>query len=50
VLIDKHAHFCGTVPVARMPLAAPEQQMLEPKTEPLIHVNADASEKTCLSY
>jgi magnesium transporter len=45
VLIDKHAHFCGTVPVARMLLAAPEQQMLELKTEPLIHVNADASEK-----
>jgi Mg/Co/Ni transporter MgtE len=45
VLIDKHAHFCGTVPVARMLLAAPEQQMLELKTEPLIHVSADASEK-----
>jgi magnesium transporter len=45
VLLDKDAHFCGTVPVARMLLAAPEQRMSEMKTEPLISVTPDASEK-----
>ncbi len=45
VLIDKMANFSGTVPVARMLLAAPEQHMSEMKTEPLISVTADASEK-----
>jgi len=45
VLVDKNAHFSGTVPVARMLLAASEQTMSELKTEPLIHVNADAREK-----
>src|SRR3974390_1670676 len=45
VLIDKMANFSGTVPVARMLLAAPEQPMSEMKTEPLVSVTADASEK-----
>jgi CBS domain-containing protein len=45
VLVDKNAHFSGTVPVARMLLAAAEQTMSELKTEPLIQVNSDAREK-----
>jgi Mg/Co/Ni transporter MgtE len=45
VLVDKNAQFSGTVPVARMLLAAPEQLMVELKTEPLISVTSDASEK-----
>jgi CBS domain-containing protein len=45
VLIDKAAHYCGTVPVARMLLAAPEQRMAAMKTEPLVSVTPDASEQ-----
>jgi len=45
VLIDKRAQFSGTVPVARMLLTASEQRMAELKTEPLISVTSDASEK-----
>jgi magnesium transporter len=45
VLVDSHAQFSGTVPVARMLLAAPEQRMSDLKTEPLVSVTADASEK-----
>jgi magnesium transporter len=45
VLVDKNALFSGTVPVARMLLAASEQTMSELKTEPLIQVSADAREK-----
>jgi magnesium transporter len=45
VLIDKDAHYCGTVPVARMLLAAPEQRMAGMKTEPLVSVTPDASEQ-----
>jgi magnesium transporter len=45
VLIDKTAEFSGTVPVARMLLAAPEQQMSTLKTEPLVSVTSDAGEK-----
>lgn len=45
VLLDSHAQFSGTVPVARMLLAAPEQHMSDLKTEPLVSVTADASEK-----
>ena len=45
VLIDKAAQFSGTVPVARMLLASPEQRMGELKTEPLLSVTPDASEK-----
>jgi magnesium transporter len=45
VLLNGRAVFSGTVPVARILLAAPEQQMIELKTEPLISVTSDASEK-----
>jgi len=45
VVIDKAAQFSGTVPVARMLLASPEQCMKELKTEPLLSVPVDASEK-----
>lgn len=45
VLLDKLGHFAGTVPVARMLLAAPEQQMVELHTDPLVFITADASEK-----
>src|SRR5271157_2779597 len=45
VLIDKAAQFSGTVPVARMLLASAERKMGELKTEPLLSVTVDASEK-----
>jgi CBS domain-containing protein/sporulation protein YlmC with PRC-barrel domain len=45
VLLDSAAQFSGTVPVAKLLLAVPEQQMAELKTEPLISVPADADEK-----
>jgi magnesium transporter len=45
VLLDGAAQFCGTVTVARLLLAAPEQQMAELKTEPLLSVPAEADEK-----
>lgn len=44
VLLDKEAKFSGTVPVARLLLAEPEQPMTELKTEPLLGVPADADE------
>jgi magnesium transporter len=45
VLVDKLGHFAGVVPVARLLLAAPEQLMNELKTDPLVSITADASEK-----
>src|SRR5580693_5010067 len=45
VLVDSAAQFSGTVPVARMLLAAPEQLMRELKTEPLVSITPDANEK-----
>jgi len=45
VLIDKLGHFAGTAPIARILLAAPEQRMAELKTDPLVSITADASEK-----
>jgi len=45
VLIDKLGHFAGTAPIARILLAAPEQPMAELKTDPLVSITADASEK-----
>src|SRR3974390_3076831 len=45
VLVDTHAKFSGTVPVARMLLATPEQLMKELKTEPLVSITPDANEK-----
>ncbi len=45
VLVDGKARFSGTVPVARMLLAVPEQLMTELKTEPLVSITPDAHEK-----
>ncbi|HUI53186.1 MAG TPA: CBS domain-containing protein [Terriglobales bacterium] len=45
VLVDAKAKFSGTVPVARMLLAVPEQLMKELKTEPLVSITPDANEK-----
>ncbi|HVM76209.1 MAG TPA: CBS domain-containing protein [Candidatus Saccharimonadales bacterium] len=45
VLIDKLGRYAGTVPIARMLLAAQEQLMSELKTDPLISIPVDASEK-----
>lgn len=45
VLIDKSAQFSGTVSVARMLLAAPDQPMADMKSEPLLSITADANEK-----
>ncbi len=45
VLIDKLGRFAGAVPVARLLLAAPEQLMSELKTDPLVSITADGSEK-----
>jgi magnesium transporter len=45
VLLDAHAKFSGTVPVARLLLADPEQRMSELKTEPLLGVPGDADER-----
>jgi len=44
VLLDKVAQFSGTVPVARLLLAASEQSLAELKMEPLLSVPADADE------
>jgi magnesium transporter len=45
VLLDKLGHFAGVAPVARMLLAVPEQTMGELKTDPLVSITSDASEK-----
>jgi magnesium transporter len=45
VILDRLGHFAGTVPVARIFLAAPEQHLSELKTDPLISVSSDANEK-----
>jgi CBS domain-containing protein len=45
VILDQLGHFAGTVPVARIFLAAPEQHLNELKTDPLISVSSDANEK-----
>src|SRR6266404_3565122 len=45
VLLDADAKFSGTVPVARLLLADPEQRMSELKTEPLLGVPGDADER-----
>jgi magnesium transporter len=44
VLLDKGAQFSGTVPVARLLLAASAQSLAELKMEPLLSVPADADE------
>lgn len=45
VLLDSAAKFSGTVSVARLLLAAPEQSMAGLKMEPLIALPAEADEK-----
>jgi magnesium transporter len=45
VLLDHRAQFSGTVSVARLMLAHPEQTMKELKSEPLLSISADAHEK-----
>lgn len=45
VLLDSAAQFSGTVPVAKLLLAASDQQMAELKTDPLLSVPGDADEK-----
>jgi magnesium transporter len=45
VLLDAKAQFTGVVPVARLLLGAPEQQMAELKVEPLLSLPPNADEK-----
>ena len=45
VLLDKLGHFAGTVAIARMLLAAPDELLRELKSDPLVSTTADASEK-----
>jgi Mg/Co/Ni transporter MgtE len=45
VLLDHAAKFSGTVSVARLLLAAPEQTMKELKSEPLLSISADSDDK-----
>jgi magnesium transporter len=45
VLLDSIAQFSGTVPVARLLLAASDQRMTELKMEPLLSVAANADDK-----
>src|SRR5271165_3562677 len=45
VLLNGDAQFSGTVAVARLLLAAPEQRMSELKTEPLLSIETGADEE-----
>jgi len=45
VLLNRDAQFSGTVAVARLLLAAPEQRMSELKTEPLLSIETGADEE-----
>jgi sporulation protein YlmC with PRC-barrel domain len=45
VLLDKAAQFSGTVPVARLLLAEPEQSLVSLRTEPLLSLPPDAGAK-----
>lgn len=45
VLLDSAAQFSGTVPVARLLLAATDQRMIELKMEPLLSVPTNADDK-----
>jgi len=45
VLLDEAAEYSGTVSVARLLMAAPEQMMLDLRSEPLLSIAADADEK-----
>jgi Mg/Co/Ni transporter MgtE len=44
VLLDGKAEYSGTVSVARLLLAAPEQKMFELRSEPLLSIAGDADE------
>ncbi|MFI5092587.1 MAG: CBS domain-containing protein [Candidatus Acidiferrum sp.] len=45
VLLDSEAEYSGTVSIARLLLASPEQKMSELRSEPLLSISADADEK-----
>jgi Mg/Co/Ni transporter MgtE len=45
VLLDAEAQFSGTVPVARLLLAAADQRMTELRMEPLLSLPATADDK-----
>ncbi|MGC0773728.1 MAG: CBS domain-containing protein [Candidatus Acidiferrum sp.] len=45
VLLDSEAEYSGTVSIARLLLASPEQRMSELRSEPLLSISADADEK-----
>lgn len=45
VILDRTAQFSGTVPVARLLLADPEQMLATLKMEPLLSLPTDANEK-----
>src|SRR5271167_969716 len=45
VLLDGKAEYSGTVSIARLFLAAPEQTMKELRSEPLLSIAGDADEK-----
>jgi Mg/Co/Ni transporter MgtE len=45
VLLDSAAQFSGTVPVAKLLLAEPDQALKDLKTEPLLSVPPKADEK-----
>ena len=45
VLLDSAAEYSGTVSIARLLLADPEQTMAQLKSEPLLSISADAGEK-----
>ncbi|MGB8660952.1 MAG: CBS domain-containing protein, partial [Candidatus Acidiferrum sp.] len=44
VLLDSAAEYSGTVSIARLLLASPEQRMSELRSEPLLSISADADE------
>jgi magnesium transporter len=45
VLVDANAQYSGTVSVARLLLASPDQAMKQLKSEPLLSIRARADEK-----
>jgi magnesium transporter len=45
VLLDSSAEFSGTVPIARLLLAADDQRLSELKMEPLLSVPPNADDK-----
>ena len=45
VLLDGKAEYSGTVSIARLMLASPEQMMSELRSEPLLSIGGDADEK-----